>query len=132
VAGPDEWLAVNDLLYDFHDGVVRAVLFDSSEWVDRQRRVIYGGYPSVRVLVQLQSGPVPAARLSFSSVRSLEVAARDVSPGVARRLADGVWEVEFLSLRLATETCTVSCLGTDALGLQEWRWMLHDADNEGS
>lgn len=75
------WSEVDDALGGFHDGVVRHLRLDTSDFVRHDFQAVLEGRQIVTVLVQFQRRKVPAAYLLFADVRCASVDwRRDVSP----------------------------------------------------
>jgi hypothetical protein len=63
------WSWVNDALGGFHDGVVRHLRPDASDFVGHVLNAALAGRQGASVLVQFQWRKVPAAHLLFANVR---------------------------------------------------------------
>ncbi len=102
------WSLVDEALGGFHDGVVRHLRLDTSDFVGRNLHAVLEGRQAASVLVQFQWSKVPAAHLLFADVRYASIDyRRDVSPLVAEPLSAETWKVSFLSVEIEASECWV-------------------------
>jgi hypothetical protein len=102
------WSLVNEALGGFHDGVVRYLRLETSDFVGRDLNAVLEGRQVASVLVQFQSRKVPAAHLLCADVRGASFDyRRDVAPVVAEPSSAGIWKVSFLSIEIEAGECWV-------------------------
>jgi hypothetical protein len=110
------WRVLDSLAQGFHDGVLRQACIDTGEFVDHERGVASRFPVRLRVIVQLQNGPIPAIELTFSGVRHLVFdVARDVEPAQFEPEPNG-FAVQLLGLSVAASRLRARLLDSDALG----------------
>lgn len=95
---PVDWNKVNDLAFDFHDGVIKECWLNGQDFVTKDLMLEYHGLPNLGVLVQLQSAERPAFWLRFEEVRMFTFHHdREVSPAQIEDLEDQMHRIEFLN-----------------------------------
>lgn len=112
-----DWEKVNELTYDFADGIIRELGMLAGEHVDATGVAFYEGFPRLVVHAQMQGIGGTSARLEFAGIRKLGFDYDlDVSPAIAEDVAPGLCEVRVLGLRVTAERCTVAITGAEGLG----------------
>jgi len=102
------WSLVNEALGGFHDGVVRHLRLDTSDFVGHDLNAVIEGRQVASVVVQFQRRKVPAAHLLFADVRCASFDyRRDVSPAIAQPSSAGIWKASFLSIEIEAGECWV-------------------------
>jgi hypothetical protein len=111
------WSLVNEALGGFHDGVVRHLRLDTSDFVGGDFNAVLEGRQVASVLVQFQWRKVPAAQLLFADVRCASFDyRRDVESVVAEPSSEGGWKASFLSVEIEAGECWVLPLPTSFSG----------------
>jgi hypothetical protein len=120
-----DWAAVNEIAFDFEDGLIREAGATSGDYVGADGVLYYGGrYPNLLVHTQVQGAGGLAIRLEFFGVRSFAYDHDlEASPATAIDLAGGVWEVRVLALKVVAERCHASVSTQSGLG--EGPFILH-------
>ena len=111
------WSLVDEALGGFHDGMVRHLRLQSSDFVGDDFKAVLEGRQVASVLVQFQWRKVPAAQLLFADVRCASFDyRRDVSAVVAEPSAAGGWKASFLSVEIEAGECWVLPLPASFIG----------------
>lgn len=119
INSPDDWEVLNEQVGDFHDGVVKDILVNQSQYVDEEHRMVFGGRPVARVIAQFQDPNSPAVELLFDEVSELTfITEDDVQPGEVTRSTTSrdTWSFRFLSCAVSAERCSYRLLGSKFLG----------------
>lgn len=113
-----DWDRLNAYVCGFHDGVIKEMHWSHGEFVDLAGEMVYGGRPTLWILVQLQLLDFPAVELRFAGVTrcsistdyELEVSARVDSSCIKFSLSSAG------SNLIIAESCDYRFAGADLLG----------------
>lgn len=109
VAQAEDWQRVDERLGGVEDSIVRRFSIEGSDEVLPDKRLAYGGDGAAcKVEIQTQFDDFAVATLRFERVHEIRYdPSLDITP--MRWSADSTgWQVEFLSLVVRAETCTVT------------------------
>jgi hypothetical protein len=113
----EDWAGINDLAFDFADGVVREIAVVAGDYVGPDGVLYYGAYPRLLVHIQMQGASARSVRLEFLGVRRFGYDYdHEASPALATDVAADVWEVQVLALKVTAEECSAYVTGKDGLG----------------
>jgi hypothetical protein len=73
----EEWGNVDDLIKGGHDGVIKDLHWSHGEYVDTGLNMVFGGDPTVWILIQLQCETVSSIEFLLKGVQELHLNVRD-------------------------------------------------------
>lgn len=104
----NDWSKMNELAYEFHDAIIRAIDYLAPDFVDTDGALVYGDEAVVDCLVQSQFRDVGELRLRFRGVKTFSVdVENDMWPAKAVDNTDSGCDVALLSIRIAALRCEV-------------------------
>jgi hypothetical protein len=102
---------------NFHDAIVRRVVFEGPDYVNEGGEVVYGEEGIVSVVIQSQDDQIRSAHFEFSDVHNINVdTEREICPANVCLTASGRWIAEFLCCRVEASSCKVWITGDDLAG----------------
>jgi hypothetical protein len=110
VESPDDWRAIDERLGGMEDASIRRFRFEGADEMNPAERSLAFGPPEARELVievQAQFREFERAELRFTGVREFRYR-NEWNAVMEWRSEQNGWRVEFLSLEVTADRCTVT------------------------